>query len=187
MPASAENRFTSQENYTPVNDKMIAELEPLDVNVVTYVTEFYTYRKTMMDYLRSLTVPMTPDDLKERWNQMIYMQFLMYESGRNAIQELVEFEPNRAESLVNILCSELVLYAYLLEAYRNDNFRGERLRLRHEMYEVMVPALNQEIRGNPHPSWARAKATAPEMMRRFDRLPRPRLPEPQVKLVSAVS
>jgi len=48
-------KFTSEEDYTPVYDGNISDLEPLDVNVVTYVTEFYTYRKTMVDHLRAIT------------------------------------------------------------------------------------------------------------------------------------
>ncbi len=47
-------KFTSEENYTPVYDGTLSNLQALDADVVTYVTEFYTYRKTMMDYLRQI-------------------------------------------------------------------------------------------------------------------------------------
>ena len=44
-------KFTSEEPYTPVYDNNLSDLQPLDVSVVTFVTQFYTYRKTMMDFL----------------------------------------------------------------------------------------------------------------------------------------
>jgi hypothetical protein len=81
---------------------------------------------------------------------MIYMQFLMYESGRLAIGELIDFQPNRAESLVNILCSELVAYEFLQTRYEND-YRGKRLRLRCEQYQKIVPALYEKIMAARHP------------------------------------
>ena len=163
---AAPRNFSSEEHYTPVYDGQLSELEPLDVNVVTYVTEFYTYRKTMMDYLRAIPAAGDPRERDRLTNEMIYMQYLMYESGRLAIRELIEFEPNRAESLVNILCSELVLYGFLQERYQDD-FRGRRLALRREQYERLVPRLDEEIAASRHPSWERARTTAPEMMRRY--------------------
>jgi hypothetical protein len=54
--AAVFRKFTSVEEYTPVYDNNLSDLQPLDVNVVTYVTEFYTYRKTMMDILRRIAV-----------------------------------------------------------------------------------------------------------------------------------
>jgi hypothetical protein len=142
-------KFTSEEHYTPVYDGQLSDLLPLDVNVVTYVTQFYTYRKTMMDYLRAIAVAKNVSESESLMSQMIYMQFLMYESGRLAIEELIEFEPNKAESLVNILCSELVTYAFLQKRYEND-YRGKRLRLRCEQYHKIVPELYNRI-GRPAP------------------------------------
>jgi hypothetical protein len=162
-------KFTSEEHYTPVYDGQLSDLEPLDVNVVTYVTEFYTYRKSLMDYLRAIS---SATDVSERDNfmsQMIYMQFLMYESGRLAIGELIEFEPNRAESIVNILCSELVTYAYLLARHEKD-YRGDRLRLRRQEYDKIVAELYSKIMKERHPSWEKAQTTAPELIRRYRKM-----------------
>lgn len=125
-------KFTSEEHYTPVYDQTLSDLQPLSVTVVTYVTEFYTYRKAMMDYLRSLYADdQLSIERNARRKMMLYMQFLMYESGRGAIRELIEFEPNREESLINILCSELTLFEYLRAQFKSDP-RGDRLRLRED-------------------------------------------------------
>lgn len=159
-------KFTSEEHYTPVYDGQISDLEPLDVNVVTHVTEFYTYRKTMIDYLRAIAVTEDDKARDDLMTQMIYMQFLMYESGRLAIGELIEFEPNQAESIVNILCSELVTYPFLQNRYKDD-FRGDRLRLRREQYNEIVPELLDRINGATHPSWKKAQTTAPELRTRY--------------------
>ena len=45
-------------------------------------TEFYTYRKTMVDIMRH--IPATSGEPRRRalMEQMIYMQFLMFESAR---------------------------------------------------------------------------------------------------------
>ncbi len=161
-------RFTSEENYTPVYDRVLESLQSLDVNVVTSVTEFYTYRKTMVDFMRAATAAEDPQRRHFMQVQMIYMQFLMYESARRSIDVLVEFEPNKAESLVNILCSELVLYDFLATTFDRNDFRGARLLLRRREYQKLVPALNRQITDAPHPKiWDRARTTAPEMMRRF--------------------
>lgn len=161
-------RFTSQEQYTPVYDNMLADLVPLDVNVVTFVTEFYTYRKTMVDYLRAIAAT---DDAPTRGAllaQMNYMQFLMYESGRFAIHNLIEFEPNQAESIINVLCSEIPLYAFLINHYEND-FRAARLRLRCRQYRSEIASLQRKMAAaNRHPNWIRAETTMPELLKRYE-------------------
>jgi hypothetical protein len=159
-------KFSSEEHYTPVYDSQLSDLEPLDVNVVTYVTEFYTYRKTMMDFLRAIAAAKNVSESASLLSQMIYMQFLMYESGRLAIKELIEFEPNQAESLVNILCSELVTYAFLQTRYKDD-YRGKRLRLRCEQYQKIVPELYNWIMSQHSPTWIKAQTTAPELIERY--------------------
>jgi hypothetical protein len=95
-------KFTSEEHYTPVYDGNLSDLRPLDADVVNHVTEFYTYRKTMLDYLRKIAS--APSEAHAKLTmQMIYMQFLMYESGRKAILRLIEFYPNKADGLEPVL------------------------------------------------------------------------------------
>lgn len=159
-------KFTSVENYTPVYDNHLSELQPLDVNVVTYVTQFYTYRKTLVDYLRAISAEEDSERIPRLFSQMIYMQFLMFESARLAVEELIEFEPNRAESLVNILCSELVLFRFLHTEHKDD-YQGARLYLRRSQYHDLVPELYNTIMRSRHGTWTRAKTTAPEMLKRY--------------------
>jgi hypothetical protein len=162
-------KFTSEEEYTPVYDKCLPDLQPLDVEVVTNVTEFYTYRKTMMDLLRRIAVAKEDKERDGLLIQMIYMQFLMYESARHAIDELVEFEPNKAESLVNILSSELPLYGFLRECYDPGDYRYDRLCLRETQYQKETPRLLKQILApNNNKNWERAQATAPELKKRYE-------------------
>jgi len=137
-------KFTSKEEYTPVFDKTLSDLQALSVETVSYVTEFYTYRMTMMDFLRRIAVTKESAAKSNYLEQMIYMQFLMYESARHAVTELVEFQPNRAESRVNILCSELFLYKFLLEIHSND-YRTDRLCLRIPHYGEIIPELLEKL------------------------------------------
>ncbi len=163
-------KFTSEEHYTPVYDNNLSDLQPLDVNVVTYVTEFYTYRKTMVDIMRH--IPATSGEPRRRalMEQMIYMQFLMFESARYAIDELIEFEPNRAESLVNILSSELPLYGFLRTLYKQDDYRYKRLRLRQPLYRATVPKLCRQINEAKGIHWKRAQASADVLHDRYEDL-----------------
>ncbi len=165
----AHHEFSSEEHYTPVYDGALTDLVPLDVNVVTHVTEFYTYRKTMMDQLRTVADGGAAAAVRETLIQMIYMQFLMYESGRLAIAQLVEFNPNRAEAMINILCSELALFAFLLVHFEGD-YRGDRLSLRCAGYKDIVAKLYHEVGGATSDSWQRAQATAPELKARYDKM-----------------
>ncbi|MGA2551518.1 MAG: hypothetical protein ABSF50_15305 [Burkholderiaceae bacterium] len=171
-------KFVSEEHYTPVYDNSLRELQALDAIVVTKVTEFYTYRKTMIDYLRRLAVenPGTPV-----WRQtaveMIYMQFLMYESARKAVEQLVEFEASQAESLVNIYCSEIVLYRFLCDEYQDPDSRGRhasgdyhfaRLSLREQDYRINIERLLARTASETSDFWKKARATAVELRARFE-------------------
>lgn len=165
----APHRFSSEEHYTPVYDGALTDLVPLDVNVVTHVTEFYTYRKTMMDQLRTVADGGTAAAVHEAQVQMIYMQFLMYESGRLALAQLIEFNPNRAEAIINILCSELTLFGFLL-VYFDGDYRGSRLSLRCAGYRDIVADIYREVGTATSESWQRAQATAPELKARYDKM-----------------
>lgn len=181
--------FTTQDDYTPVYDGQLAELVPFDVEVVTAVTQFYTYRKTMVDYMRSRAAA-AEDQAPNITKNMLYMLFLSCEAGRKAIDQLVEFEPNKAESIINILCSEVEVYGYLLDAFATGNsrdtgdYRYERLCLRRAEYRTMIERLRRECDAraaeraqeraaagedapDPHRHWTRADVTLPELERRY--------------------
>jgi hypothetical protein len=77
----------------------------------------------MMDILRRIAVLSEDSDAREQSTvQMIYMQFLMYESGRLAIEKLIEFEADKASSIISILCSELIVYKFLLDEFSQGKY-----------------------------------------------------------------
>ena len=163
----SSTKFSSEEDYTPVYDKQLSDLQLLTSAVVNSVTAFYTYRKTMMDCLRSVSLAGDKQEAQERFEQMIYKQFLMYESARYAIRELSEFQPDRAESLVNILCSELALFSFLFMKHPAD-YKGDRLRLRVPEYHKQVQELLEQIHERESESaWAKAKATSEQLYIRY--------------------
>lgn len=168
LPADVHfDKFTSREHYTPAFDTSIADLQSLDFDVVTHVTCFYTYRMTMLDLLRRIAEA-GPAQKAELLQQMIYMQYLMYESARFAILQLIEFEPHQSEAVVNVLCSELVLYAFLKPKYEG-RFQGERLDLRIAEYDATVASLTKRIAdNNASANWRQANTTAPELQSRYE-------------------
>jgi hypothetical protein len=145
--------------------------------VVDAVTEFYNYRKAMIDYMRAAF-----DEVKSEKSyrhlivMMLYTQFLMYESARSAVRELVEFEPNREESLINILCCELSVYKFLRTApdfrepiTQKPDYRAERLELRAATYAEEVPKIYSNARSHDdNEKWQRAYTTAPELKSRYE-------------------
>jgi hypothetical protein len=167
-------QFSSQESYFPVFDASAQALQALEADVVKHVTAFYTYLKVMRDSLRRLATiaPPAPDGAHEdEWHRaicnVVYMQFLALESGRNAIRELVEFEPTQAEDMVTILLSELLAYAFLRQQFRGD-VRQRRLEARDVSYRQQIPALYRQVMAGQGPDWEAAKDLAAEMMKRFD-------------------
>ena len=70
---------------------------------------------------------------------VMYMQFLAFESARKAVRDLIEFEPNNAENTITILVSELPLYRFLLNHFKKGDLRYARLKLRQKRYVLVVP------------------------------------------------
>jgi hypothetical protein len=148
----AFSHFAATENYTPVFDQNASALQVLDAKVVINVTAFYTYMKAMRDSLRTLAntdAPGTNASAHDAWHEglanVIYMQFLAFESARKAVRDLVEFEPNEVEITITILVSELCAYTFLLDQFGAaqqetgaEDFRHARLRLRREGYRATV-------------------------------------------------
>src|SRR5262249_51925622 len=142
---------------------------------VTSVTAFYTYRLTVMDYLRQALSVDTGAAAQASYEQMIYMLFLMLESGRQAVDELAEFQPDHDETLVTIYCSELPLFAFLLAKYRGvseADFKYQRLKLRIAGYDEAVADLVERIervdadrlkRGIAADTWRKAQTTCVEL------------------------
>jgi len=178
--------FETKESYTPVYDKGSADLQTLDSRVVSAITQFYTYRRTMVDCLHMAMAQTDRAAALPQYDQMIYMQFLMHECAITAVHELIEFEPDQAENLVTVLCSELPLITFLIKRHRNDRdtvFLYRRLCLRIEGYMTDVEALLEQIATMDHGSdairkgWSRAIATGEELQIRFNEFKQETLPE----------
>ena len=119
------------------------DLQTLEARVVINITEFYTYMKAFRDYLRTLA-EITPqsdeldsssESLLRSWHEavvnVVFMLFLGLESGRHAIADLVEFQPEKAERTIVILISELEAYRFLRSQFTNkQDVRYQRLNLR---------------------------------------------------------
>jgi hypothetical protein len=122
----------------------------------------------MRDYLRKLDdLPPVADAAWHRaMCNVIYMQFLGFESARLAILDLVEFEPRQAEDLISILLSELPAYRFLLDHF-DDDFRRRRLMLREPDYQRNVPCLYRTVMAGTGKKWERAQDTAEELAERY--------------------
>jgi hypothetical protein len=179
--------FDTKESYTPIYDKSADDLQTLDSNVVGAVTQFYTYRKTMVDCLHSAMAQTDAAIAVPQYDQMIYMQFLMYECARTTVRELIEFEPDQAENLVTVLCSELPLFTFLIRRHRNDpntTFLYQRLSLRVEGYMTDVDELLRQIdeidrsgSRNLRKGWSKAITTGQELKIRFEEFKQETRPE----------
>jgi hypothetical protein len=158
----SRNSFSSEENYFPILDSNARDLQSLEAEVVVNITAFYTYMKAVRDSLRMLAEirPMSGESpaartsrssaesasLVQPWHDAMrnamYVLYLALESGRHAIRDLVEFEPDQTERTIVILISELSAYRFLREQYRNpSDMHYSRLILRGPEYQELVPRL----------------------------------------------
>jgi hypothetical protein len=183
------HHFASQENYFPVFESNTRDLQTLEARVVINITEFYTYMKAFRDYLRTLA-EITPqsDELDSssesllRWHEavvnVVFMLFLGLESGRHAIADLVEFQPEKAERTIVILISELEAYRFLRSWFTNsEDVRYQRLNLRESDYQRLVPKLISSVEIN------RAQEKLIELETEWDRPSQASKWEPAVRLL----
>jgi hypothetical protein len=117
--------------------------------------------KALRDYLRRVGVisasgsPETTVELRGTWRDIIYMLFLAYEAARNAINDLVEYEPHHMEYTITVLLTEVIAYRFLLDHFQND-FRYGRLMLRFDEYRMIAKNLEAKLRANMHdPRWSK--------------------------------
>ena len=154
----APTRFTSQESYFPVFDICARDLQALEARVVINITAFYTYMKAVRDAMRALSelspppapAPGAPPGAVDVWHEglrnAVYMLFLSLESARNAIEDLVEFEPELAERTIVILLSELEAYGFLRQRFDDPaDVRHQRIALRQADYLREVPSLCRQV------------------------------------------
>jgi hypothetical protein len=172
VTSARSNHFVSAEDYFPIFNTGSQDLQTLEALTVSYITEFYTYMKATRDLQRRLAELDNVEAAKEVMLSIIYMLFLGYESGRKAINDLVEFQPTRAENIIVILLTELECYSFLCEHFESDDLRFRRLQLREIDYKDLFPTLLAKV-SEPHERneryWAPAQRMIPELQARYDR------------------
>lgn len=163
------NGFKSEEEYFPIFSSNSHDLESLEATVVGYITEFYTYIKTFRDLQRKLLEVNSAQERKWLTGNSIYVLYLGFESGRKAINELIEFEPAQAENILVVLLTELVCYPFLCRLFKDDELRLSRLTLRLSDYDKEVRELVATVDAyGDDPDWAPAKRTLPELIERYN-------------------
>jgi hypothetical protein len=171
------SHFTSEENYFPAFETNISSLQVLEARVVINITAFYTYMKALRDTRRKtqqiMPLPME-DKTKEPWHvavqDSIYMLFLAFESGRKAISDLIEFDPEEAELQATILITELECYNFLLGKFAVGDARYARLLLRALEYPRICQELRRRITNGAGKPWQPAKELMPELERRYKKV-----------------
>ena len=184
--SAASDKFVSQEEYFPVFDNNSRDLQLLEASVVNNITEFYTYMKAMRDSLRKLSeMPTQPAaigaqaagaaDKRDAWHMalvnVIYLLYLGYESARKAVNDLIEFQPARAERSIIILLTELKCYAFLRKHFTSDDLRRKRLELREDGYRRDIRKLYREVEasaGHSDELWVQARETLPVLVSRYN-------------------
>jgi hypothetical protein len=181
--------FTSEENYFPILDGNSNDLQSLEANVVINITAFYNFMKTVRDTFRKGAGIRDAGQRKESLKALMYMLYLALESGRKAMDDLVEFEPTHTERTMVILISELKAYEFLRLNYQNEeDMHYNRLILRGPGYIRLVGDLHRLLdseqeeslvavkRGNmENPTYAQSQWSAAlqlrsELDKRFDEL-----------------
>jgi hypothetical protein len=171
--------YTGKKEYFPVFDQNAHDLQVLEASVVENITEFYTYMKAMRDSRRKLSEiePQSGVGAPENnaWQttacNVIFVLFLAYESGRLAVDDLVEFQPAKAERTIVAFLTELTCYNFLTdyfeEHFGKDDLRYVRLKLRGSHYkEIVAPQLYCRVTDGYYKNerdWERAKNTIPAL------------------------
>jgi hypothetical protein len=101
------------------------------------------------------------------------MLFLALESARLAIDDLVEFQPERAERKVVILISELPAYGFLCSQFPDhESMYRQRLSLRTQAYQEVVRDLDDEITKGMHSDarhdWEPSFRLLPSLTERYE-------------------
>jgi hypothetical protein len=131
----------------PILDSNARDLQSLEANVVVNITAFYTYMKAVRDSGRKLAAARQKTQWHEAMCNLIYMLYLALESGRNAMDDLVEFEPTHTERTMVILFSELAAYDFLRSKFpMTGELHYERLILRGPEYRRRVETLRRLLK-----------------------------------------
>jgi len=146
----ASTNFVSEENYFPVFASNSKDLQVLEAEVVIDITAFYTYMKATRDTLRKLSssaaTGFQPCERDAILETLMKMLFLGFESGRKAVQNLIEYEPVKTDVTIIILLTELKCFSFLME--HEESIKGavyERIKLRRSDYNDLMKALERKV------------------------------------------
>jgi hypothetical protein len=153
----------STQDYVIIFHNNSKDLEILDGNVVGWVTEFYVYFKAMVDSSTRLPrhdekSPISDEAAalyKDALFSVIYMAFLMFESGRQALMRLIDDTEKRQEAVLIALVSEIQAYIFLYQAFsvRKTDIRKQRIEGRLPQYlallQEIAPIAAAEPGGTP--------------------------------------
>jgi hypothetical protein len=169
--------FVSQENYFPVFESNSKDLQVLEAQVVIDITAFYTYMKAARDTMRKLSrvagSASNSFQLSERDKTLeilMKMLFLGFESGRKAIQNLIEYEPTKTDVIIMILITELKCYSFLLDTQERTKTLYARIKLREPKYEEMIDEIRGKVKENAEQNgeWKKARAALPALATRYN-------------------
>jgi len=171
-PPAPEGQFKSEENYFPVFDSCVKDLQSLEARVVINITAFYTYMKGVRDSMRSPAIRAAdPVRRHEATRNLIYLLYLGFESARKAIDDLVEFDPEWAERTIVVLISEFAAYRFLRGEFADeDEMRCKRLKLREPEYDRLMPQLRKDVEAgwkSDRRAWDPAFLLLPELDKRY--------------------
>ncbi len=133
----------STQDYVVIFHNNSKDLEILDGVVVTWVTEFYVYFKAMLETLSRVPASDQDSGYKDALLNVIYMAFLTYESGRQALMRLIDDKPDRREAILTTLLSEIPAYNLLSRAFdsRPSDIRKHRIDGRLAHYKQLMIAV----------------------------------------------
>jgi hypothetical protein len=114
-------------------------------------------------------------ELDDPWHTtmvtVIYLLYLGYESARKASNDLVEYQPARAERLMVILLTELKCFSFLRNHFKPEDLRWRRLQLREAEYKQQVLDVYDQViaalHGQNATDWLQAEKTIPALESRY--------------------
>jgi hypothetical protein len=184
VPAEGSAAFVSREDYFPVFQSNLRDLQLLEASVVTYITAFSTFMKAARDAQRHLaqTEPppsagpgapdanTVPDPRHRAISSKIHAfpRLREWAQGRRG-PDRIRAGGGRKQEV--ILLTELKCCCFLLKYFEQDELRHARLELRKEPYTQEVKDLYCRLNaphGDNDKYWEPAKRTAPELRRRYN-------------------
>jgi hypothetical protein len=149
----------STQDYVVIFHNNSKDLEILDGVVVTWVTEFYVYFKAMRDTLSRLSAAEDESEYQVCLLNVIYMAFLTFESGRQALMRLIDDDGVRKEAVLTALLSEIPAYRLLQQVFaaKPSDLRKHRIDGRLANYQDILGLVEELASASPGEDLTSAK------------------------------